>query len=130
MAAVAVSTRTPAMRSRMSQRVVHSVGSIINMVSGNTVYGRRPMDDSDQQLASVLQGQGFVAFAVGHGARKKARGRSWAVVSLWSSLGGLVWRTEDGLLILTTFFLIPVLYFVYTTYSSSAMIAVNQKDIT
>ena len=88
------------------------------------------MDDSDQQLASVLQGQGFVAFAVGHGSRKKARGRSWAVVSLWSSLGGLVWRTEDGLLILTTFFLIPVLYFVYTTYSSSAMIAVNQKDIT
>ena len=28
------------------------------------------------------------------------------------------------------FFLLPVLYFVYTTYSSSAMIAVNQKDIT
>jgi hypothetical protein len=45
-AAVAVSTRTPAMRSRMSQRVVHSVGSIINMVCGNLVYGR-PMGDSD-----------------------------------------------------------------------------------
>jgi hypothetical protein len=34
---------------------------------------------------------------------------------------------EDGLLILTTFLFLPVLYFVYTTYSSLAMIAVNQK---
>jgi hypothetical protein len=80
-----------------------------------------------QQLASVLQGHGFAALQLGI---------MWLggkpTVDLWlcelMELSGLWsggWRTGFDF---DHFSFLPVLYFVYTTYSSLAMIAVNRKN--
>jgi hypothetical protein len=89
-AAAAVSTRTPAMRSRMSQRVVHSVGSNINMV-----YGLWLMGDFDQQLVCVATAW-LVALQLGMWLGKESPRpisgllRAYGAPSGWSGL-------EDGL---------------------------------